>query len=101
MIILMQQETRHMIVMTSKIILDKLREKAIAKWGEKRWVVELVKNYVKIAIENGDESATAINRRPQIERAFNVGSCSADTLILIAAAVGAQFQLAFMTVEEF
>jgi hypothetical protein len=100
MMILMQQETVFMAVTTSRAILDKIKEKAIAKWGEKRWVAELVKKYVEIAIENGDESATAVNRRPQVERAFNVGSCSADTLILIVAAVGGRFQLAFTVVEE-
>jgi hypothetical protein len=97
MTISMQQE---MTVTTSRAILDKIQERAIAKWGDRKWLPELVKKYVEIAIENGDEAATAINRRPQVERAFKVGSCTADTLILIAAAVGGRFQIAFTVVEE-
>ncbi|HEY9663115.1 MAG TPA: hypothetical protein V6C65_32115, partial [Allocoleopsis sp.] len=50
---------------TGKQILDVIQRRAIERWGDK-WMAELVKEYVKIAIANGDENATSINRRPQL-----------------------------------
>lgn len=83
---------------TCKAILERIKARAIAKFGEK-WLLNLVREYVEIAQQNGDGKATVINRRNQIERAFNVGSCTADTLIQLAAAVGCRFQM-ICTVEE-
>jgi hypothetical protein len=83
---------------TCKAILERIKQRAIDKFGEK-WLLNLVKSYVAIAVENGDEKATVINRRNQIERVFNVGSCNADTLIMLAAAVGCRFQMV-CTIEE-
>ena len=85
-----------------KEILDTIARRAAERWG-KRWIAELVKAYVKIAIANGDEKATTVNRRPQIERALESGNCTLKTLIWLAAAVGCRFQLHCITVdvEEF
>jgi predicted RNA-binding Zn ribbon-like protein len=85
-------------VATGKEILEAIQRRAIARWGEK-WVAELVKAYVQIAIAKGDAEATVVKRRPQIERAFKTGSCTLDTAIALAAAVGCRFQMACVSVE--
>jgi hypothetical protein len=79
-------------------ILEAITRRASDRWGEK-WIAELVKAYVKVAIANGDEKATTINRRPQIERALKAGSCTLDTAIWLAAAVGCRFQMSCTSVE--
>lgn len=83
---------------TGKEILEAIQRRAIARWGEK-WIAEIVKAYVKIAIANGDVGATVVKRRPQIERAFKSGSCTLDTAIALAAAVDCRFQMACTRVE--
>jgi len=79
-------------VTTANAILEKIQARAKTKWGEK-WLPNLVREYVKIAQLQGDEKATTVNRRPQIERVFKVGSCNLDTAIALAAAVGCRFQM--------
>lgn len=86
-------------ITTCKAILEKIQARAVSRWGEKKWKVNLVKEYTRIAFENGDENATVVNRRNQIERAFEVGSCTTDTMIMLAASVGCRFQMV-CTVEE-
>jgi hypothetical protein len=83
---------------TGKQVLDAIARRASDRWGEK-WVAELVKAYVKIAIANGDDKATPVNRRPQIERAFATGGCTLEKAIWLAAAVDCRFQLHCFTVE--
>ncbi|QYO62306.1 hypothetical protein [Leptolyngbya sp. 7M] len=83
---------------TAKDVLEAIQERAQERWGEK-WIAELVKAYVKIAIANGDEGATVVKRRSQIERALKSGSCTLDTAIWLAAAVGCRFQMVCMKVE--
>jgi hypothetical protein len=83
---------------TGKEILNVIQRRAMDRWGEK-WMAELVKAYVKVANANGDEKATAINRRPQIERMFEAGSCTLDKAIWLAAAVDCRFQLACTSIE--
>lgn len=83
---------------TGKTILEAIQRRAIDRWGD-RWIAELVKAYVQIAIANGDEGATVVKRRPQIERAFKSGGCTLDTAIALAAAVGCRFQMACTNVE--
>jgi len=85
---------------TSRIILDRIKDRAIAKWGDK-WVANLAREYASIAKERGDEKATTVNRRPQLERAFESGSCTLETAIVLAAATGCKFQMACLEVEEF
>jgi len=83
---------------TGREILAVIQQRAIDRWGEK-WVAELVKAYVKIAIANGDEKATSVSRRPQIERAFETGSCTLEKAIWLAAAVDCRFRLVCTNVE--
>ncbi|MBD3887510.1 hypothetical protein IFO70_38845 [Phormidium tenue FACHB-886] len=71
---------------------------AIDRWG-KRWIAEFVKAYVKMAIANGDEKATMVNRRPQIEQALESGSCTLSTAIWLAATVGCRFQMSCTNVK--
>ncbi|MCY7283360.1 MAG: hypothetical protein LH679_07925 [Cyanobacteria bacterium CAN_BIN43] len=40
---------------------------AIARWGEDRWILELVRVYAKL------DGTTPVKRRSQIVRAFNMG----------------------------
>jgi hypothetical protein len=61
-------------------ILEAITCRANDCWGE-RWIAEIVKAYVKVAIANGDEKATPVNRRPQTKRALKAGSCTLDTAI--------------------
>lgn len=82
-----------------QVILSRIRQRAIDQWGEEKWLVNLVKEYVKLATAQGDEKATVTGRRPQIQRTFEVGSCTLDTAILLAAAVGCRFQLSCTTIE--
>lgn len=88
---------------TAAVILKRIEQRAVDRWGEDKWLANLVREYVRLAIAQGDTKATTVNRRPQIQRAFEVGSCTADTLILLAAAVGCRLQMACTTVqlEEF
>lgn len=85
-------------IATSKAILEAIQRRAMERWGDK-WMAELVKAYVKIAIVHGDEKATSVNRRPQIERLFESGTCTLEKAIWLAAAVGCRFQLACSSVE--
>lgn len=82
-----------------KAILERIKARAIDRWGEK-WIAKLVHSYVAIVQSQGDEKATAVNRRPHVERIFQTGSCNADTLIALASAVGCRFQLICTTITE-
>jgi hypothetical protein len=85
---------------TCKTILERIKARAIARFGEK-WMAGLVKEYVDLAILQGDEKATVVSRRSQLERVFERGSCNADKLIMLAAAVGCRFQMVCtQTIEE-
>lgn len=86
-------------IVNAGAILEAIQRRAIAQWGEDKWLVNLVREYVKIANTTGDTKATPVNRRPQIERAFKVGGCTLDTAIALAAAVGCRFQMACTQVE--
>jgi len=78
---------------TSTDIIEGLKQEAIARWGEKKWLPNLVRAYVEVAQANGDEKANTKNRRPQIERVFTAEGCTLDTAVKIAAALDCQFQL--------
>lgn len=83
---------------TGREILDAIQRRAMERWQDK-WMAELVKAYVKIAIANGDEGATVVKRRPQLERVFKSGTCTLDTVIWLAAAVECRFQMVCTRVE--
>jgi len=84
---------------TAATILGHIKQRAIVLWGEEKWLVNLVREYAKVAQAQGDQRATPNNRRAQIHRTFEVGSCTLDTAILLAAAVGCRFQMSCTTVE--
>ena len=86
-------------IATCKTVLERIKARAIGQWGERKWLAEVVKKYCQIAKTQGDETATPLARRPQLERAFERGTCTADTLIMLAATVNGRFQLVF-TIEE-
>lgn len=86
--------------LTSRVILNKIKERAIAKWGDK-WMAKLATEYATIARSRGDEKATAVTRRAQLERAFDTGGCNLETAIMLTEAIGCRFQMAYIEIEEF
>ena len=74
--------------------LETISRLAAEKWGEV-WVKQLTKEYCKISQLNGDESAAYENRRSQIKRAFEIGSCSADTLLILYESIGCEIQVIY------
>ncbi len=87
---------------TSASLLNAVKDRAIGLWGEDRWFKELVKEYVKL--ENQQQSddanpANYINRRNQIQRALDTGSCRLDTALLLVAAVGHKLQMVKVVTE--
>jgi len=65
---------------------------AADKWGED-WELSITKEYAKIRQGLGEETATTNSRRNQIRRAFEVGSCTADTLITLYHAVNCELEI--------
>jgi hypothetical protein len=88
---------------TSKAVLEAIQRRAIERWGQKGWRDKLAHEYVRIAQKMGDSDATYNGRRRQVRRVFEVYSCTLETAITLAAAVGCRFQLACteITIEEF
>jgi hypothetical protein len=72
--------------------LDLISKLAAEKWGDV-WMNELIKEYCRISRENGEAAATPNNRKGQIRRAFEVGSCTADTLIILYYAIGCELEI--------
>jgi hypothetical protein len=79
---------------TAAKILNSIKARAIAKWGEDRWLANITREYVKITQE-GDVST----RKAQIKRAFVNGGCNLSTAIALAKTVGCNMQLAHIQVE--
>lgn len=74
-------------------ILNRIQSRSEQLWGEK-WIANLTRAYVEIAKRDwSDETATTVNRRPQIERAFKNGGCNADTLLILLEAVGGKLAI--------
>lgn len=80
-------------------VLEAIKTRAIARWGDDDWLLEIVREYVRLANAQGDDKATVNNRKSQTQRAFEVGSCRLDTAILLAQAVGCQFQMVCTEVQ--
>ena len=79
-------------------VLEAIKTRAIARWGDD-WLLEIVREYVRLANAQGDTKATVNNRKSQTQRAFEVGSCRLDTAMLLAEAVGCQFQMVCTEVQ--
>ncbi len=86
-------------LISAAVILERIKQRAIDRWGDEKWQMHLVREYARLAQAQGDDKATPNARRGQIVRAFEVGSCTLDTAILLAAAVGCRFQMACTTIE--
>lgn len=82
-----------MAILTAKDCLTVIQERAIARWGDKKWLPELAREFVKIAQAEGDVEATYEKRRRQIYRTFEEWSCSTETLFILSSAVGCRFQM--------
>ncbi|MGI0494287.1 hypothetical protein ACN4EG_21075 [Alkalinema pantanalense CENA528] len=80
-------------------ILETIKERAIEKWGSKRWSLELTRAYCELCKENGDDAASVNNRRRSINRVFESHGCNLETAIALAACVDCRFQLVRTHVE--
>jgi len=78
----------------AKRLLEAIQRRAIVKWGERRWLLELTRTYCQIYQAKGDEKATIDNRRKQIQRVFEQWGCTLETAIALALCVGCRIQLA-------
>lgn len=85
--------------MTCEELLAIIQKRAEELHGD-RWFAELVKGYVRIAKHHGDDTATVIRRRPQLQRAFDRGSCTVDTLLNLMDAVGLEIRVIAVTRED-
>jgi hypothetical protein len=79
-------------MISSSDILARIKSRAIELWGDK-WIANISKEYANLAAAAGDTKANPVSRRRQLERAFTEGSCTLNTAILLAAAVGCRFQM--------
>lgn len=78
----------------STAVLNAIKDRAISLWGEDEWLREIIKEYVRLEKEQDPTTkATANSRRSQILRAFETGGCRLETAMLLADAVGCQFQM--------
>ena len=84
--------------MDSSEIFEKLETHAISLWGQDKWMSELAKAYAKVSRQRGDAGARVVNRRPQLERAFERKSCNVATLLKICEALNLELKL-LATVE--
>jgi len=84
----------------SPAVLNTIKDRAISLWGEENWLREIVKEYVRLEKEQDPTtSATTNSRRSQILRAFETGGCRLETAMLLAEAVGCQFQMVCTEVQ--
>ncbi len=72
--------------------LDLIETVSKKKWGES-WLLELVKRYIKFLKDERGEEAILNNRISTIKRAFEVGSCTADTLLGLYDAAGCSLEV--------
>jgi hypothetical protein len=79
---------------TAAKILNSIKARAIAKWGEDRWLANITREYVKIT-----QDGSVSTRKAQIKRAFVNGGCNLSTAIALAKTVGCNMQLAYIQVE--
>ena len=79
-------------------VLESIKARAIARWGDD-WLLEIVREYVRLANSKGDTKATVNNRKSQMQRAFEVGRCRLETAMLLAEAVGCRFQMVCTEVQ--
>lgn len=70
-------------------LISKLAEE---QWNDK-WQLEIVRAYVGVINKQSAEQTTVDKRKTTIARVFNVGSCTADTLITLYAAVNCEIQI--------
>ena len=72
--------------------LELISRLAEEQWGDK-WQLEIVRAYVGVVNSQSGEQTTVDKRKTTIARAFSVGSCTADTLINLYAAVNCEIQV--------
>lgn len=79
--------------LTAETALEKVKQAAISEWGEERWLVELTRRYNELYNEDGDTTQAFKNRRSQIGRIFDKGSCTADWLFRLAHTAGCKISI--------
>jgi hypothetical protein len=73
--------------MASELILEEIKKRAIAKWGDK-WRLEITREYCNITGEGSVRT-----RSSQISRVFEAKGCSLETAIHLAKAVDCQMAM--------
>jgi hypothetical protein len=74
-------------------LIQAIHAEAVSRWGEKKWVVNLTKEYCKILHANGESEATVPNMRRSVQRALVEETCNLENLIVLAHCVGCRVQL--------
>jgi hypothetical protein len=73
--------------MTETEILDAIKAKAIALWGDDRWLADLTRKYNELFHEDGDTTAAFRRKRPHLGRLFDGGNPGLDTVLKLAQCV--------------
>jgi hypothetical protein len=81
--------------LTSEAILGKVKTLAIERWGEDDWTLQIVRAYAEL------DGTTAKKRRSTILRAFEEGSCTLNTAILLLETVGCKLKIERTVIEDF
>jgi hypothetical protein len=76
----------------TKRLIETIQQRAINRWGKRKWLTEITKAYCQIYQAQG-EVITPPSRRRQIYRVFEVQSCTLETAIALATCVGCKVQL--------
>jgi hypothetical protein len=73
--------------MTETEILDAIQAKAIALWGDDRWLTDLTRKYNELHHEDGDTVEAYRRKRPTLGRLFDGGNPGLETVIKLAQCV--------------
>ena len=82
----------------SKALMNAIAEEAQKLWGE-QWFAHLVRRYCEIEESATGQAVEPKKRRSTIERALETGNINLETATWLAAAIGAQLQMAIHRIE--
>ena len=85
----------------SKRLIELIKEKAIAKWGEKEWFTKLLYAYVEEESRRTGKPLKAVQRRTQLTRLFaEEGKMTIETASILLAGVDGEMTITFTNPEE-
>jgi hypothetical protein len=73
-------------VMTDTAIIEAIKAKAIALWGD-RWLTEITRKWNELYHPDGDTTEAYRNKRPQLGRTFDAGTATLATVVKLAQCV--------------